>query len=276
MPEDLIEKMKETLIPFIAEYGVQVLGAIIILIVGRIAAGVCRSLVKKAVGRTKVDPAVGDFVGGMVFYGVIAFTVIAALSKFGVQTTSFVAVIGAAGLAVGLAMQGALANFASGVLILIFRPFRSEDFIEAADAKGVVEGIGIFTTTLRSPDNKKLIIPNAAVTRGTITNYNANGTRRIDLVASISYIDDMRKAQEVLHEMLKKDERILDDPAPTVAVHTLNDSSVDLVVRPWVKAEDYWDVYFDTTRAIKEALEAAGLSIPFPQHDVHLLQETAS
>lgn len=203
----------------------------------------------------------------------MAFTVIAALSKFGVQTASFVAVLAAAGLAVGLALQGLLANFASGVLLLIFRPFKAGDFIEAGGAQGVVQEISIFTTVLNSLDNRKIIIPNSGVTGGNITNFTANAARRVDLVAGISYTADMAKAKEVIQGMLAEQPKVLKDPAPTVEVVELADSSVNLVVRPWCKTSDYWDVYFSVTQAIKEALDAAGIAIPFPQRDVHLFQE---
>jgi small conductance mechanosensitive channel len=262
----------QTVITFITTYGIQAIGAIVILIIGKIAAGVCANVIRKVMTRAKVVPTLIGFVANLARYAILAFAVIAALSKFGIQTTSFIAVIGAAGLAVGLALQGSLANFAAGVLILIFRPFKLDDFISAGGAVGKVVEIGIFTTTLYSPDNQKIIIPNAAVTGGTITNVNANDTRRVDLTAGIGYGDDIGKAQKVLEEILANHSKVLDDPGPTVKVVELADSSVNFVVRPWVKTSDYWDVYFDVTRAIKEEFDKAGISIPFPQQDVHMHQ----
>ena len=270
--EDLLQKVMDALVPFITTYGVQVLGAIIILIVGKIVAGICAKIVKNLMIKAKAEVSIAVFVSALVRYAVIIFAFIAALAKFGVNTGSFIAVIGAAGLAVGLALQGALSNFAAGVLLLIFKPFRVGHFIDAAGAKGVVQEIGIFTTILHSPDNQKLIIPNGAITGKTITNVNANETRRVDLAASIGYAEDMGKAKQVLEEMLAAHPKVLKDPAPTVEVVELADSSVNFVVRPWVNSTDYWEVYFSVTRAIKESLDGADVSIPFPQQDVHLFQ----
>jgi small conductance mechanosensitive channel len=208
--------------------------------------------------------------------GIMVFAVIAALNKFGVQTTSFVAVIGAAGLAVGLALQGSLSNFAAGVLILVFKPFRIDDAIEAGGATGKVADIGIFTTTINTFDNKKVIVPNAAITSGTITNINAYETRRVDLTAGIGYGDDIGKAKQVLTDILANHPKVLQDPAPNVQLLELADSSVNFIVRPWVKTEDYWTVYFDVMRSIKEQFDANGISIPFPQRDVHLHQVSSN
>lgn len=262
----------QAVIALVTTYGFRVVGAIVILIVGKIAAGILANLTGKAMTKAKTDPALVGFVSSLVRYAVLAFAVIAALAKFGIQTTSFVAIIGAAGLAVGLALQGSLANFAAGVLILIFRPFKIDDAISAAGSVGKVVHIGIFTTTLHSPDNQKIIIPNAAVTGGTITNINANETRRVDLTAGIGYESDIAKAKEILEKILADHPKVLEDPAPTVAVSELADSSVNFVVRPWVKSPDYWDVRFEVTRAIKEEFDKAGISIPFPQRDVHMYQ----
>jgi len=275
MGGEWVGKIVETLSQLVATYGMSVLGGIVILIAGRIAAGFCRMAVKRVMERAKAEVSLIGFIGSLVYYAVLAFAVIAALSKFGVKTTSAIAVLGAAGLAVGLALQGSLSNFASGVLILIFRPFKVGDFIVASGEKGVVQEIGIFTTTLHSPDNQKIIIPNSAVTGGNIVNVTANDTRRVDLVAGISYSDDMGKAIQVIEEMLANHPKVLKDPVPTVAVVELADSSVNFVVRPWCNTADYWDVYFSVTRGIKEALDAADISIPFPQTDVHLFQKTS-
>jgi len=204
------------------------------------------------------------------YVALLAFIIIAALAKMGLQTASFVAVLGAAGLAIGLALQGSLSNFASGVLMLIFKPIRVGDFVEAGGAKGSVKEIGIFTTILNSPDNVRIIVPNSQVTGSNISNYTVNGTRRVDMVIGVSYEDDLQKTKEVIEKVLAGEERILPDPPAVVAVSELADSSVNFVVRPWVNVADYWPTYFDLTAKIKVSLEEKGITIPFPQHDVHL------
>lgn len=206
----------------------------------------------------------------MVSWALIIFVVIAALGQLGIQTASFVAIVGAAGLAIGLALQGSLANFAAGVLILIFRPFKVGDFVEVAGVSGAVQNIQIFTTELHTPDNKKVIVPNGGVISGNITNYSANNTRRVDLVFGIGYSEDIDVAKTLLQTVLAAEPKVLQDPAPTIGVVELADSSVNLVCRPWVNTADYWDVYFNVTEAVKKALDAGGISIPFPQRDLHL------
>jgi small conductance mechanosensitive channel len=267
-----IEETTSQIVSFLSVYGLQVVGAILILIVGRIAAGILAGATKRGLVKAHVDPALVSFLTSLVRIGVLAFAIIAALKKFGVETTSFVAVLGAAGLAIGLALQGSLSNFAAGVLLLIFKPFKIGDYVEAGGTAGAVREIGIFTSTFHTPDNKKVIIPNAQITGGIITNYSANDTRRVDLVAGIGYGDDMGKAKEVLERILGSHPLVLDDPAPVIEVGELGDSSVNLLVRPWVKTSDYWRVYWDVTRAIKEEFDKEGISIPFPQRDVHLYQ----
>ncbi len=220
--------------------------------------------------RRNVDALLASFSSNIVYVALVAFVVIAALSQLGIQTTSFVAIIGAAGLAVGLALQGSLANFASGVMIIAFRPFKVGDFIEAGGVAGVVEGIQIFSTQMRTGDNKAIIIPNSGITSGNITNYSAKDTRRVDMVFGIGYGDDIKKAKDILMELITDDERILKDPEPLVAVSELADSSVNFVVRPWVNSADYWGVKFDYTEAVKLRFDKEGISIPFPQQDVHL------
>jgi len=222
--------------------------------------------------KADVDETLISFVGNLTYIALLIFVIIAALNQLGVQTTSFIAIIGAAGLAIGLALQGSLANFAAGVLMIIFHPFKVGDYIEAAGVAGVVEEIQIFTTQLKTPDNKTIIIPNASVTGGSITNYSAKDTRRVDLVIGVGYGDDLKRVREVLEEVLAKDDRILDDPAPTIGVLELGDNSVNFAVRPWVKAEDYWGVYFDSTETVKRRFDEEGISIPFPQRDVHLYE----
>jgi len=267
-----VENIGEELQRLFAKYGVQVLGAIVILILGLLAAKFVRKIVRRVMTKVKADPALISFVGHLAYIAMVTFVIIAALAQVGIQTASFIAVIGAAGLAVGLALQGALANFASGVLLLVFRPFRVDDLVEAAGVLGVVEEIQIFTTILRTPDNKKVIVPNAKLTGDNIINYTAKDTRRVDMVIGVSYDADLKKAKDVMTQVLAADQRVLKDPEPTVAVLELADSSVNFVVRPWAKTEDYWDVLFDNTQAIKERLDAEGIGIPFPQQDVHLYQ----
>ncbi len=270
MSSQTFEQLLQSIVPAVTTYGLRVLGAAAILLAGRIGARLTSRLVRTALVRAKSDPALVGFAGNLCYYAVLTFAVVAALSSFGIQTASFVAVVGAAGLAVGLALQGSLSNFAAGVLILIFRPFRIGDLVEVSGHKGTVQEIGIFTTTLHSLDNQKIIVPNSDVMGTTIVNVNANPIRRVDLTAGIAYQDDIGRAKEVLERILSAHPKVLDDPAPTVEVAELGDSSVNFVVRPWVKTEDYWDVYFQVTRSIKEEFDRAGISIPFPQRDVHL------
>lgn len=220
--------------------------------------------------RRNVDALLASFSSNIVYVALVAFVVIAALSQLGIQTTSFVAIIGAAGLAIGLALQGSLANFASGVMIIAFRPFKVGDFIEAAGVSGVVEGIQIFSTQMRTGDNKAIILPNSGITSANITNYSAKDTRRVDMVFGIGYDDDIKKAKDILMELITDDERILKDPEPLVAVSELGDSSVNFVVRPWVNSADFWGVKFDYTEAVKLRFDKEGISIPYPQQDVHL------
>ena len=265
-----MEETVDTIISYVTLYGIKILLAIVIFYVGKMVAKWLSNMTTKVMQKKEVDTALVHFVSALVYYAILIFAVIAALGQIGIQTASFVAVIGAAGLAVGLALQGSLSNFAAGVLILLFRPFKIGDFIEAAGEAGVVEKILIFTTELKTGDNKKVIIPNAAVTGGSITNYSANDTRRVDLVMGIGYEDDIDKAKAILNDVVNADSRVLKDPAPTIAVVELADSSVNFVVRPWVATSDYWGVYFDLTEAVKKRFDAEGISIPFPQQDVHL------
>jgi small conductance mechanosensitive channel len=210
------------------------------------------------------------FVANLSYAGLIAFVIIAALNKLGVQTASFIAVVGAAGLAIGLALQGSLANFAAGVLMIIFRPFRAGDFIEGAGTAGTVEEVQIFTTQLKTPDNKTIIIPNANILGDNIVNYSTKGSRRVDMVFGIGYEDDIDKARGIILDILQNDQRVYKDPAPVAYLSELADSSVNFTVRCWSKADDYWDVFFETTEKVKKRFDAEGVSIPFPQRDVHL------
>lgn len=256
-------------------YGLKVLAAIAIFIVGRWVAKLISNVIRKMMQKGDVDPTILKFVGNMAYIALMAFVVLAALSQLGIQTTSFIAVLGAAGLAIGLALQGSLSNFAAGFLMIIFRPIRVGDFIEGAGTAGTVEEIAIFTTTLVTPDNKTVIIPNTALTGDNIVNWTVKGTRRVDMVMGIGYDDDIDKAKQIMLDVLADDERILKDPAPQIAMVELADSSVNFVVRPWVKASDYWGVYMETTEKIKKAFDANGISIPYPQRDVHIYKHNA-
>ena len=268
--ETEMKTVMEQLVAFATTYGLQIIGAIIILIVGRIAAGVCRGVVRRLLEKGKADPAIVSFAGSLIYILVLTFAVLAALAKFGIQTASFVAILGAAGFAVGFALQGSLSNFAAGVLILAFRPFRVGDFIDAAGVMGAVKEIHLFTTILATPDNVQIIVPNSKLYGDIIKNYSANATRRVDLVIGIGYGSSIKQAYEIISDILKEDERVLADPAPQIAVSELADSSVNFVVRPWVNAADYWNVRFDLTRKIKETFDEKGIEIPFPQRTVHM------
>ena len=236
---------------------------------------IVRNIIRSVMRKANLDQTIRRFVSNMSYAVLLVFVVLAALNQLGIQTTSFIAILGAAGLAVGLALQGSLANFAAGFLMIIFKPFKVGDFIEGAGVAGVVEEIQVFTATLKTADNKTIIVPNAKMTSDNIINWSAKGTRRVDMTFGIGYNDDIDKAKSVMAEVLSKDSRILQDPAYQIAVVELADSSVNFVVRPWVKVEDYWGVYFDATENIKKALDANGISIPFPQRDVHIYQEKA-
>ncbi|MDA3894639.1 MAG: mechanosensitive ion channel [Desulfobacteraceae bacterium] len=253
-------------------YGIKVILALLILFFGRLIAKLITKIVGRIMDRSKIDPTIIKFVGNLIYIGLIAFVIIAALGQLGIQTASFVAVIAAAGLAIGLALQGSLANFAAGFLMIIFRPFTVGDFIEGAGTAGTVEEISIFTTVLKTPDNKTVIVPNAKISEDNIVNWTTKGTRRVDLVMGIGYDDDIDKAKQVMADVIAKEDRILKNPAPLIALLELADSSVNFVVRPWVNSGDYWDVHFALTENMKKAFDANGISIPFPQRDVHIYE----
>jgi small conductance mechanosensitive channel len=260
----------------ITEYGLKVIGAILVLIIGRAVAGWARKATRRAMERGKIDPTLIPFLSGMVYTLAMVFVVVAVLGLFGIPTASFIAVLGAAGLAVGLAMQGTLSNFAAGVMLLVFRPFKVGDFVEVAGTLGKVEEIGIFATQLNTPDNIRVIISNGTVYGDKISNYTANDIRRVDLTVGVGYGDDLELAKKTILSVVTSHEKVLQDPAPQVEVVEMADSSVNFVVRPWAATADYWRVYFDVTQGCKEQLEAAGCSIPFPQRDVHLFPEEGS
>ncbi len=253
-----------------AEWGMSALGALLVLFAGAWVARRIRTVLQTRMGVTGVDATLVPFAAGLVYWGLMAFVIIAVLGIFGVPTASFIAVVGAAGLAVGLALQGTLANFASGVMLLVFRPFSVGHWVEVAGTAGTVKEIGIFSTTLHTGDNVKVVVPNSQAYGQVMKNYSANDTRRVDLVMGVSYDDDLQVTRDTILQILGSDDRVLSEPAPTVAVHELGDSSVDFVVRPWCNASDYWALRWDLNRRLKEGLETAGCSIPYPQRDVHL------
>ncbi len=241
-----------------------------ILVIGWFGVKLAQSLLRRGMRRAGVEPTLIRFSASLVYMALMAMVVISALGRLGVNTTSFAAVIAAAGLAIGLAFQGSLSNFASGALLIMFRPFEVGDYVEVADVSGTVEEIQVFSTVLKTPDNRKVIVGNASVTSASITNYAAYDTRRVDMVFGIGYASDIPAARQVIDSILADDDRVLADPEWTIAVSELADSSVNFVVRPWVATADYWAVNFDVHEKIKTRFDAAGISIPFPQTDVHL------
>jgi small conductance mechanosensitive channel len=257
------------------DLALQLLSAVLIFVVGRWIAKVIIGAARKAFARTDMDVTLERFLCNMIYAVLLAVVIIAAVGQLGIETTSLLAVFGAAGLAIGLALQGSLSNFASGVLIVAFRPYKVGDFIEAAGESGSVMEVQIFTTVLKSVDNKQVIVPNSQIMNGTITNYSALGTRRVDMVFGCGYGDDIDIAYKVLQSIIDADSRILKDPAPSIALNALADSSVNFNVRPWVNSADYWGVYNDITEQVKRQFDAAGLNIPFPQRDLHIYRHPA-
>ena len=246
--------------------------AIIILAVGFWGAKAIARLAKGLMERREVDQALTDFIGNLINALIVTVAVIAALNKLGIETTSLVAIVGAAGLAIGLALKDTLGNFAAGIMILIFKQFKAGDFIEAAGIVGVVETLSIFSTQLKTGDNKTIFVPNGKLVGDNIINYSTKPTRRIDMVVGVSYDADLSHVKKVLENILSKEKRLLDDPAPTIGVLELADNSVNFAVRPWVNAADYWGVYFDLNAEIKTRFDKEGIGIPYPQRDVHLYQ----
>ncbi|MEA3404797.1 MAG: mechanosensitive ion channel [Pseudomonadota bacterium] len=257
-------------------WGIKVAMALVIFVVGKWVVKIVVNLVKKLLGRSQsMDEMLINFVASIVNAVLLLFVIIAALDQLGVDTTSLIALIGAAGLAIGLALQGSMQNFAAGVMILVFKPFKAGDFVEAGGVSGVVEMVNIFSTTMRTGDNKEIIVPNGGIYSGPITNFSARDTRRVDMVFGIGYDDDFRQAKAILEKLVAEDDRILKDPAPTVGLSELGDSSVNFVVRPWVNSADYWAVMWDMNEKVKTEFDAAGISIPYPQMDVHLHKQEA-
>lgn len=269
---DYLAQYKAQAVELVLAYAPKVLLALVTLIIGLWLIGGAKNLAAKGLSRRNVDKTLAPFVLNLLSWLLKAVLFISVASMVGVETTSFVAILGAAGLAVGLALQGSLSNFAGGVLILIFRPYEVGHVIEAQGHIGTVKEIQIFTTVLLTPQNRRVIIPNGALSNGSIVNYTVEGTARVDIAIAIEYKADIAKARSILLDLLNKDERVLDAPATVVVVTELADSSINLAVRPYCKVEDYWGVYCDTLEQGKTLLEAAGIGIPFPQRDVHLFQ----
>ena len=257
----------------IVAFGMRAIGAAAVLVVGFIVAKVVRGLLRRWLSKSQLALALQRFITQLAYVGILVFTVVATLSQFGVETTSFVAILGAAGFAIGFALQGALSNFAAGVLLLVLRPFKIGDFVEAGGVSGTVMDIQLFTSVLATPDNVKVMVPNAQVYGGVIRNYNGYETRRIDLAVGIGYGDSIEEAFATATRLMEADARVLAEPAPTVMVSELADSSVNLTLRLWVSCADYWGVLFDLTRKVKETFDEQGLEIPYPQQVVHLSRE---
>lgn len=255
------------------QYLINIVGALLVFVIGRWVAMILVRVLRRVLDRAKTDPMLSNFVGNVAYVLLLAVVIMAALELVGVDTTSLVAVMAAAGFAIGMALQGSLSNFAAGLMLVVFKPFRIGDFIEAAGTSGVVEEIHIFNTIMRTGDNVQKIVPNGSITSGNITNFTAKPTRRIDLEVGCGYGDDLREVKAYLENLLQQDDRILQDPAPVVAVNELGESSVNFVVRPWVKKEDYWDVRWKLTEQIKVDFDERGFSFPFPSRDVYVHQE---
>lgn len=254
-------------------FSIKVATAVAIFLAGKFIVRLLIRAISKLMEKQAIDKTLMTFVCNLVRITLMVVVVIAAIGALGVQTTSFIAIFGAAGLAVGLALQGSLSNFASGVLIVLFRPYRVGDFVEAAGIAGSVEEVQILTTILKTGDNKQIIVPNSQIMNSIITNYSANDTRRIDMIVGVSYGDDLDKVRRTIEELVAADDRILDEPEATIAVSALAESSVNFVVRPWVKTVDYWAVMFALTEAIKKRFDKEGISFPFPQRDVHIYKQ---
>ena len=257
----------------VLEQGPSVVWAAVTLFVGLWVAGLVTGLIRKALDRGKVEPGLGNFLGSLVSTILKVMVLIAVADKLGIKTTSFVAILGAAGLAVGLALQGSLANFSGGVLILLFKPYKVGDFIDAQGVSGTVKEIQVFNTMITTPDNMTIIVPNGAISNGIITNFSTQATRRVDMTFGIGYGDDIKKTKEVLKDLVDADERILKDPAPVIVCSALADSSVNFAVRVWCNSSDYWGIFFYMQEKVKEAFDSNGISIPFPQRDVHMYNE---
>jgi small conductance mechanosensitive channel len=266
-----MEKIVESGVEMVSAYGLNVLAALLIFVIGRWVSRRITHLVVRLLRKNNVDETLVGFLENVFYYTLVILVVIAAASQLGVNTASLLTMVGAAGLAVGLALKDSLSNIASGVMLVLFRPFRVGDLVEAGGVTGKVQQIQIFNTVLNTPDNRRVIVPNGSITSDTITNVTANDTRRVDLVIGIGYDDDISRAKAIVADVLAASEGVLTDPAPVIAVHELADSSVNLVVRPWARVQDYWPVYWGLTEGIKVAFDREKISIPYPQRDLHMI-----
>ena len=262
-------KYTDMAITYGSEYGIKIIAAILIFVIGKWAVNKVTSVGKKLMEKARVDQTLVEFGESLIYFILMLMVVLASLNSLGVNTTSFVAVFGAAGLAIGLALQGSLANIGAAVLIIVFRPFKVGDFIEAGGATGTVEDVNLFSTIIAPLDNRTIIVPNSSIIGGNITNFSKKPNRRVDHVFGIGYGDDLKAAKEILMQIMKDDERVLSEPAPFVGVGELGDSSVNFTFRAWVATADYWDVYFDMLEKVKLTFDEKGISIPYPQMDVH-------
>ncbi len=270
--EKQTREIVEEVVAITVEYGVDIVGAIVLLIIGWTIAGWARRGVRHALDRVpRMDETLKPFLAKLVWYVIMIFVLVAVLNQFGVQTTSFIAILGAAGLAIGLSLQGTLANVASGVMLLFLRPFNIGDYVDAGGIAGTVVEVGLFNTEIKTNIGLALIVPNSTIWSSPITNFSRNPTRRFDLAVGIGYDDDIDGAMALLMGLLTGDDRVLDDPEPLVVVMELGDSAVNIKLRAWTGAGDYWATVWDMNKAIKTELQAAGYSIPFPQHDVHIV-----
>jgi len=269
-----IQNIIDTVVLWLTTYSMRIVAAIIVYIVGKWLAKHITQLLTRLLQKNNIEQTLIHFLENVTYYCLLVLVLVAIAGQLGINTTSFLTILGAAGLAVGLALKDSLSNIASGVMIIFLRSFKVDNLVTVAGVTGRVVAINIFQTTLNSLDNQKVIIPNSNITSDVITNINANPTRRVDMVFGIGYDDDIGNAKDILYSLVESDSRILKSPAPTIAVSEHADSSVNFVVRPWVKSDDYWDVYFDITEKVKLTFDDKGISIPFPQRDVHLHQVT--
>lgn len=267
-----MEKLMEQVYGWGSEFGIKLIAALAILIIGRIVVNLIKKLLLKVLKKRNVDETVTGFVASLTASALWIFVIIAAMAKLGIETTSFMAIIGAAGLAIGLALQGSLSNFAAGFLLILFRPFKLGDFVNAGGVSGSIDKISIFTTDILTPDNKREIVPNSMIMNGVITNFTVEDKRRVDFTVGVGYDSDLKLVKEIINGIIAKHDKILKDPAPMVRLGKLNDSSLDVTVRVWSKTDDYWGVFFDFNEEVKEALDAANVNIPYPQMDVHLIK----
>ncbi len=265
-----VSKYTDMAITYASEYGLKILAALLIFVIGKWAVKKLTALTKTVMEKANVDKTLVEFAESLVYFVLLMVVILAALNTLGINTTSFIAIFGAAGLAIGLALQGSLANVGAAVLIIIFRPFKVGDFVEAGGATGTVEDVNLFSTIIAPLDNRTIIVPNAAIVGGNIINYSMKPERRVDHVFGIGYDDDLKLAKNTLMEIMMSDARVLQDPAPFVAVSELGDNSVNFTTRAWVENADYWDVYFEMIEKVKLTFDEKGISFPYPQMDVHL------